>query len=373
MKHAKETTEQESRTIRKPRRLRVKTVLPFVFVLAALICFLIMRLLSGMLPAQQEAERWQGEGETAFSQISCYLPVDGKLTLSQINTFRSSAMQKLEEASVDLTDGKVLMTDAWSTSGKVTAVSALGKGEAAVIAVGGSYFDFHPLRLLSGDYLRETDLMQDRVLLDEDLAWLLYGGTQLQGMELKLNGVPFIVAGVVERETDFASKQAYTAGMGLYMSYDAYLALNADAGIDCYEFVLAEPVKGFALNAARDKFPIGNGEILCNSTRFTYSRLLGLMLQYGRRSMQTHGIIYPYWENAARCVEDWAALCALLGTLLLIYPLVMAAITLVRWFRRGKEKLEDDWIPAVKDSAEEAIRVRQRRRWERKHGLHEKQ
>ena len=372
MNKATQKTEQGGSGWFRRRVLRVKVLLPLAFVLAALLLFVIVRQMSGLLAWQQEAERWQGDGEMEFSQISCYLPVDGKVGVNQIYTFRSSAMQKLEEASVDVRGGQVMMLDAWSTVGKANAATALGKGEASVIAVGGNFFDFHPLRLLSGDYIRESDLMHDRVLLDEELAWLLFGGTDLQGMQLQLNGVTFVVAGVIEREQDFASKLAYTAGMGLYMSYDAWLTLNSDAAIDCYEFVLAEPVKGFALGVAREKFPIGTGEILCPTTRYSYGNLMDVMLQYGKRAMQTQGIVYPYWENAARCIDSWAGLCAFLATLLLIYPLIMLVIMVIRLFRTTKEKLEDDWIPAARDTAEEAIRVRQRRRWEKKHGIHEK-
>jgi len=99
----------------------------------------------------------------------------------------------------------------------------------SVIAVGGNFFDFHPIRLLSGNYITPDDLMQDRVLLDEETAWLLFGGTELSGMSFKINGVPFVVAGVIQREQDFASEKAYSSGMGIYMSYDGYSSLFEEA------------------------------------------------------------------------------------------------------------------------------------------------
>ena len=74
--------------------------------------------------------------------------------------------------------------------------------------------------------------MQDRALLDEETAWLLFGGTDIQGLSFKINGVPFVVAGVIEREQDFATKKAYTDGMGIFISYDGYMNLfggTADA------------------------------------------------------------------------------------------------------------------------------------------------
>lgn len=345
-------------------------VLNSALALAALVFLGLTLLLSRQLSGQQAAARWQGESELAFTQLSCYLPVDEKIGLEQVYTFRTAILTKLKEAAVEEESGS-LFADAWSTTGKVTASTSLGKSEVSAIAVGGRFFDFHPIRLISGSYISESDLMKDRVLLDEDLAWLLFGGTDLQGLELQINGAPFVVAGVIEREQDFASKKAYTAGMGLYMSFDAYAALEETAGINCYELVMAEPVDGFALSFAKEKFPIGQGEIIQNSGRFSFENRVKLLGKFGSRSMQTLGVVYPYWENAARCVEDWCALFTFLALFASVLPVVTVAVITVRYIRRGKNKVEEDLLPSLKDRTQEAIRVRQRRRWEKKHGMHE--
>ncbi|MBO5495990.1 MAG: ABC transporter permease, partial [Oscillospiraceae bacterium] len=261
--------------------------------------------------------------------------------------------------------------DAWSTSGKVTAATSLGRGDARAIAVGGHYFDFHPLQLLNGSYLTEEDLMQDRVLLDEDLAWLLFGGTELQGMELRINGVPFVVGGVIQREQDFASKKAYTAGMGLYMSYDGYKQLKETAGIDCYELVMAQPVRNFTVNFVREKFPIGQGSIQENTGRFSFGARMKVLRQFGSRSMQTLGVLLPYWENAARCAEDWCALLTLLAMINAFPPALTALVGGIRLYKKGREKLTEEWLPEGMEKLDEAIRIRQRRRWLKKHGRHE--
>ena len=326
----------------------------------------------GVLLSQQAAERWRGENRTDFAQVSCFVPVDEKLTLVQVHSFRQEILRRLESAAMDASDGERLWVDAWSTQGKVLVATELGRGEARVVAVGGEFFLFHPLRLLNGNYITASDLMQDRVLLDEELAWLLFGGTQLQGLELRLNGVPFVVGGVIEREQDRFSRRAYTAGMGLFMSWDAWSLLQENAGIDCYEYVMAEPVHGAAVALAREKFPIGRGEILQNTDRFTVSRLTAVLRSYGSRSMQTQGIIYPYWENAARSAEDAAALYLLLGSLVLLTPATALFVTLFRLLRSGKRKLTGEILPGVAERAEEAVRVRRRRAWERRRGKHEK-
>ena len=365
------------------RKLGVKKLIFFavclVLLLAALGCFLGIQRLSRLLPSQLEAERWQGVSDIEYAQISCFIPVDETVTLNQIGTFREEMAKKLHEAALDIDTEDILTADAWSCAGKVSVSSALGKGDVYATAVGGEFFSFHPITLISGSYITAADLMQDRALLDEETAWLLFGGTDIQGMTFKINGVPFVVAGVIEREQDFATKSAYTDGMGIFISYDAWVTLNsssgadsaagdsastgttaaastASTGIQCYEVVLPNPVKNFAVGVVREKFPIGRGEIVNNTERF------------GTRSMQTRGVIYPYWENAARGVEDRATLLLLGGIAALVLPCVTALVYIVKYAIVGKRRLEEDVLPRWRDSAEEAIRVQGRRRWEKKHG-----
>ena len=358
----------------KARKKRIILLaLDTVLVLLALVCLLTIRVLSANMEVQKAAERWQGESSTEFHQVSCYLPVDEKQSLNDMYAFRFKLLDALHKAALDIDTDESLFVDAWSSVDKLTVSSSRATGEASVIAVGGEFFQFHPIRLLSGSYLSESDLMQDRVLLDEDLAWLLFGGTELTGMSLKINGVPFVVGGVIEREQDFASKRAYTVGQGLYMSYDAYVGLTGnEQSITCYELVMPEPVKGFALNTVKENFNLGRGEAVVNTGRFGLLRLYKLLGQTGTRSMQAMGMMYPYWENAARCVEDICVMLLLAATVFALAPLVTAVVYLVRLLRKGKKGLEEEVLPKLKDSAEEAVRVRQRRRWEKQHGLHEK-
>ena len=57
-------------------------------------------------------------------------------------------------------------------------------------------------------------------------------------------------------------------------------------------------------------------------------------------------------------------LLAALAALILVVLLVIWA---VRLFILGKTKLEEDLLPKARDNVAEAIRVRQRRAWERRH------
>jgi len=352
-------------------RIFLRFVLPLLSVIAAA-CFAAVAILSNSLVSQKEAERWKGENEQSFAQISCYIPVHESIGLDEVHSFRMAMQEQLRSAALDISSDAILFVDAWSTTGKLKVSSELGNGEAAVYAVGGRFFDFHPIRLLSGSYLNEADLMKDRVLLDEDLAWLLFGGTDLEGMSIRIEGQPFYVAGVVERSEDRESGIAYESGMGLFMAYDAYKALKESAGISCYEFVMAEPVDGFAANFAKEKFPLKSALIKENTDRFSFGSIIGVIKDFGRRSMQTAGVIYPYWENAARYIEDWCALILFIGLAAAVTPVMTGLICIIRLLSRGKRKLSDELLPKAKENAEEAIRIRQRRRWEKKRGLHEK-
>lgn len=350
----------------------IKWILRVLLCMISIACLALIAFLSKELRSQQQAERWQGESEQVFSQISVFIPVHEGMDLNQVQQFRNDAAEKLKAAAFELNSDSQLYVDAWSSTGLVDVSSALGSGKAEVLAVGGDFFSFHPIRLLSGNYINPNDLMKDRVLLDEELAWLLFGGIDLQGLSFKINGQNFVVAGVVDRQADRESGLAYGGGMGLFMSYDAYLGLNENAKINCYEFVMAQPVEGFAYNFAAEKFKDSKWLVLENTGRFQLEELLDIIPQFGKRSMQTMGLIYPYWENAARYIEDWCALLLFVAIAAAVYPLMGFMLWFIRLFRKGKHKIEDDVLPRVKENTQEAIRVRQRRRWERKRGLHEK-
>ncbi len=146
---------------RKTKRI-VPAILCAALVLCSLAFALACRALGRILPSQTAAERWAGEGETAYSQLSCCLAVDEPVTLNKIYAFRYAILDRLHEAGLEADTDTRLFRDAWSVAGKVHATSELGHGDLSVLAVGGDFFHFHQLPLLSGCYLSEIDLMQYR-------------------------------------------------------------------------------------------------------------------------------------------------------------------------------------------------------------------
>ena len=343
-------------------------VLAVLLGLICALCFWRFRAVSNLLDSQKAAQRWQGGGERDFAQLSFFMPADQKLSRDEIYTFRKDMAQKLKGASYNIETETGLYRDAWSLSAPVKVSLGRQIGEVQAFAVGGNFFDFHPLRLLSGSYLEPNDVMDDRVLLDRETAWLLFGAVDVSGMSFSLNGTPFVAAGVFEHEKDAFSKAAYGEGMRVYMSYDAFIRLFPDnTGISCYELVMAEPVKGFAHSAASEKFPVKKAELVDNSYRFDTDRLYKLLRSGTERSMHKGSAVYPDWENAARAAEDsaarWLALCVVTAA----FPIALLLYELIRSFVRGRKKLEEDVLPNAKAKSREFIREQNRRRWERKH------
>lgn len=342
----KQNGKYEKRTERKPLSAKTKFLLWLnaILLLGVVACFAGLRFVTTVLDTQKAAQSWRGSNEMRFAQVSAFLPVDGPVTEDQIAVFRQTLEQKMLEASLETPENASLYADAYSGLGTVSLSTERASADAVTLGVGGDFFRFHPLELRSGTYFSGADLMHDRVILSEDLAWQLFGSTDVAGLSVMIGERPYPVVGVVRHETDFATKQAYAEDIGLYMSYDAMSALT-EAGISSYELVAPDVITGFAASIVEENFPLNGGTVVENSSRYRLSGLLRTVGQFGLRSMNTHGLIYPYWENAARMTEDYAAALLLLLAVLAICPLVCGVIVLIRKIRETAEKLAEE-IPA---------------------------
>ncbi len=324
---------------------------------AALVCLCCLSLLSGRLQAQKAADRWQGDSDQPFRQLSVFLSADDGATLEDIYRFREAMLKKFDEAALETPEGGSLFCDAWSTQTKLKVTSDRTTADVEVIGVGGRFFTFHPMKLLSGSYLTENDLMSDRVVLDKELAWKLFGGYDLTGMTVSINEAPYVIAGVVEREADKASVLSRDDdGGGMFMCFDALGPVN-ETKATCYEVVMPQPVENFAENILAESFQSGRGVCVTNSDRFSLWRSLRTAARFGMRSMHDYPAAFPYWENAARYYEDWCCLLAVLFLLLLLCPLAAVCILAVRAFRLGRDRAKSA-LPALAAKTAERVSLR---------------
>lgn len=320
------------------------SIVNLVLVFAAVTAACGLSSVCNTLTSQKAAEVWRGESEMRFAQVSVFLPTDAKMQMADVEQFRQTLQTAMTDASLAAEESGRLFTDAFSCSVKLNVSSDKTSVQVPTIAVGGDFFLFHPIRLRSGSYLTASDAMRDRVVLDEELAWTLFGSSDVAGMSVQINGRTYPIAGVVSREDDFASEEAYTAGAGMFICYEA-VSQFGEADISCYEVVLPDVVSGYGANLVREQFPIDSGVVVENSARYDFTRLMQVIGDFGTRSMSTQGVVYPYWENAARMTEDYAAALLLLTMLFAIVPAGSICVTVVllvkKYAGRGFEAAKD--------------------------------
>jgi Na+/H+-dicarboxylate symporter len=75
--------------------------------------------------------------------------------------------------------------------------------------------------------------------------------------------------------------------------------------------------------------------------------------------MGRNGIIYPYWENAVRMTEDYAALLLVLFGLFAVLPAISVAVTIFRLIRT----LWKTTIHAVKTKTADRIERHREETW----------
>lgn len=313
-------------------------------------CLLRAGSYSRILLSQQAAKYWAGESDERFAQLSCFFPVGGGVSADTINAFRKGIDGKLIDAGVEPREEGESWTDCYSAVGSLTVSGDRDSSEATAIGVDGNFFLFHPYELLSGSFISEEDLMKDRVVLDYELAWKLFGGTSLEGMTVKIGGTPYYVAGVVRRETDKFSNKAFSGDPVVFMAYSTFASFQETTSISCYEVAMPDPISNFGKNLLAESFKAQKAVVVENSSRYSLPAIYGIFKNFGDRSMATTGVIYPYWENAARVSEDYVARLSLIAVLLGIFPFFCFAILAVRLIKlvvvklkRLKFELWDAW------------------------------
>ena len=318
--------------------LTKKQIIAISIVIVSLFLFGVLVVTSNSLQKslddQRAYERWSSGGD--FAQISCFFIGDVTLDFNQIMTFRNQIDKSLREAAFTNTGTRRLYIDAYSSIGTITIRSDRSNLDTAAIGIGGDFFHFHPLKLVSGTYFSGSDLMKDSVILDEEAAWQLFGSSNIAGMPVMIGGVPHYVKGVIAREQGRLWKAAGLDRGVAYVSAETLAEHGNTIGIQLYEVVMPNPVSGFAYRVALENFGYNEEKmrVIDNSTRYSLESLLKVIAETGTRSMQTYAIKYPYWENYARGFEDILALMLVFKFLLLLNAFLISLITLILAYKR---------------------------------------
>ena len=113
---------------------------------------------------------------------------------------------------------------------------------------------------------------------------------------------------------------------------------SEEALIGCYEVVMPDPVRDFAITQIREVFKGQEGqvEIVNDTTRFHNLPLLKVLRGFGTRSMTDIALRYPYWENIARGTEDILVIVMVLQALCLAVPIAIGVFLIVKSYRHKK-------------------------------------
>lgn len=336
------------------------------------VCLLLFLVLTAVIhhmgssqEAQEMAARWSADG--GVSQVSCFFSVNAEAPEERIEEFEHTVDAALTDAAVvqeSENPGARLWADAFSADGKITVSTDAGTVTADAIGIGGDFFLFHPGRLLYGAYFSGNDLMQDYCMIDEDVAWQLFGSSNVAGKTVYIGGIPHMVTGVLERPQGRMEKAAGLDGALVYVSYQTLSELGSCNGINHYEIVMPDPVSDFAYDYVSERLGSDGKEteVVENTGRYSFLSRVKLLSGFGTRSMNGRAIIYPYWENLARGYEDILAALTLLELLLLAYALTAAAVLFCGWWRHKGWTVKERLLQG-KDKAERLLeKWREKRR-----------
>ncbi|WP_026509413.1 MULTISPECIES: ABC transporter permease [unclassified Butyrivibrio] len=325
---------------------------------------------------QLEGRRWSDD--TRCGQVSMFFSENEGVNVDKINEYvyninKGLIADGLQEADASTQAGNAVWDYCFSSVGSVDTVKDLKTVTAVAIGVGGNYFQFHPMRLVSGNYFPADTVMKDYVILDEDLAWQLFGSDNIVGMDILIGGVPHYIAGVVKRDSGKYVKAAGMVYPTIFMSFESLatygkidasvLSTNGTLGVSsvakksddengngtsdvdtnakgviCMEVVMPNMVNNYAKNFVIDKLSLNTTQVdvVDNSARFDNRNLFNLIGKFNTRGMQIKPVIYPYWENNARAYENIFAVLLLIQIVCAVIIFIMIAIIVVQAYRHRK-------------------------------------
>ncbi len=314
--------------------------------------------LVGSISMQKPEKRWSADGEDS-GYAAAYMSEDEGINLDTINSFKEKYRSTMLEDSIEISETARNYIDAFSCEGQLEVFRDFGKSgyKVNVTAVGGDFFYFHPMELLSGSYISDSDLMHDRIVIDENTAWNLYGSSDIEGKTCVINNKYYYIAGVVRANDSKISEKTYGIRSRIFMHYDEYSGTDEnEKAITCYETVYPELLSGKAVKVLKSLFGIEENtdqvegaveevqsiEVVDMNRRFDFMPLCKVISQYGERSSKTNRIMYPFWENECRRTEDFAAIAVALNIIFAAIAFITLIPTIVQLYKcslRGADRL----------------------------------
>jgi len=257
---------------------------------------------------QTVAKRWDKSGNS--SHISVFIKDTAFFTKTDMDGFEYELNNKLDFNSVYAESEETRrFIDCYVAKTSITLEGPCRTMDVNCMAVGGDFFKFHPVKLLTGTYFSGNDLMQDGVILDEETAWQLFGSSDVDGQKVLFGDRVLFVKGVYKKSEGKIYNYARGEKPEIFVPFELLNSEETPLYITTLEVCMPNPIKNFAANIMTDLIQMDSStyEIVDNSSRYSVENLWMIYKNKKYRSMQNHDIIYPYWEKIARYEEDLLA------------------------------------------------------------------
>ena len=369
----------------KIKNLRLRQIIYFAVIIILILTIFGINLyrqhVTESLYDQREGQRWSND--VRCGQVSLFFSESYGINTDRISEFEYNINKGLiadgyQDASASKADGTAVWNDCYSAMGSISVTRDRRTVDAVGVGIGGDFFQFHPMQMVSGNYINSDSMMKDYVILDEELAWQLFGSNDIVGETITFEGVPHYIAGVVARDSGKYVKAAGLNFPTIYLSFESLatygtidasvLATNGSlgsvtekkkdededenrdsdvnteaTGIVCMEVVMPNPVENYAKNFLISKLGINTNvvEVVDNTARYENKNLTKVLQNFHIRGMQLKPVILPYWENNARAHENILAIFLLIQIICAIVIFIMLAIFVVQSYRHRKWRMGD--------------------------------
>ena len=316
---------------------RKKVCLRLVIFALCILSFAVITMIKNisidMQREQQVARVWR-EDAVSSSQVSVFFDETKKVDEMVVKRLKHSLLENLvgilndtmyDPNNLDRTPFYI------AYSGKGSAGISVGKNTSnlAVYGVGGDFFTFHNLNLISGDYFYDG-VNDEYVLLDSVSAFKLYGSNDIVGEKVEINKHEYTICGVYRVDSSNLMKKAGGEMGFVFMPYSALLKDGAVMGITCIEVAGESPTDDYLLEKVNESiktsFDDSEFETVQNTGRYGFINSVKVLKNYFYRSMRKNNVSFPYWENIARTREDIYAFWLVIQAILLTVAVSMALV-----------------------------------------------
>ena len=280
----------------------------FVTLIIGIIMSIIISVGANKYQDQTVAKRWDKSGNC--SHISVFIKDTAFFSKTDVDGFEYELNNKLDFNSVFAENEESRrFIDCYVSKTSITLEGPCRTMDVNCMAVGGDFFKFHPVKLLSGMYFSGNDLMQDGIILDEETAWQLFGSSDVEGQKVLFGDRVLFVKGVYKKNEGKIYNYARGEKPEIFVPFELLNSDEVPLYITSLEVCMPNPIKNFAANIMTDliKMDSSTYEVVDNSSRYSVENLWMVYKNKKYRSMQNHDIIYPYWEKIARYEEDLLA------------------------------------------------------------------